>query len=189
MPKATIALIAHPQSPKWASGIRAAVAVERTVSGLELRYELAGSLSVIVWPTSAEPRRADSLWQHTCFEAFVAAGGDNTYYEFNVSPSGAWAAYRFGGYRERLADPELASTPRVELRRLDDGVTADVVLTLEGVPRLKASMPLEVSVTAVIQGRSAALAYFALAHPADQPDFHDRRGFLLTLAPAGGRAP
>lgn len=189
MPKASIALIAHPQSPKWASAIRAAVEVERTASGLQLRYEFAGSLATIVWPPSAAPRRADSLWQHTCFEVFVAAAGDNTYYEFNVSPAAAWAAYRFGGYRERLADPELVAAPQIELERRNDEVRASVAINLERVPRLKAAVPLDVSVAVVMEGRSAALAYFALAHPAEQPDFHDRRGFLLTLAPASARAP
>ena len=36
------------------------------------------------------------------------------------------------------------------------------------------------------------LSYWALGHPAARPDFHDRRGFLLRLAPAsptGGNEP
>ena len=43
--------------------------------------------------------RTDGLWRHTCFEAFIAAAVRPEYWEYNLSPSGAWAAYHFTGYR------------------------------------------------------------------------------------------
>jgi hypothetical protein len=57
------------------------------------------------------------LWEHTCFEAFVAADGAAAYHEMNLAPSGAWAAFAFRGYRDGgpLSDPALA--PGIAVRR------------------------------------------------------------------------
>ena len=60
-----------------------------------------------------EPRpavRTDGLWRHSCFEAFIGHGGARDYWEYNFSPSGAWAAYHFTGYREGMA-PLLKGAP------------------------------------------------------------------------------
>src|SRR3979490_1310679 len=42
------------------------------------------------------------LWQHTCFEAFLAAPGVAGYYEFNFTPTLDWAAYQFTDYRDGM---------------------------------------------------------------------------------------
>ena len=44
-------------------------------------------------------QRTDGLWRHTCFEAFICRRATGEYWEYNFSPSGAWAAYQFSGYR------------------------------------------------------------------------------------------
>ena len=68
-------------------------------------------------PARSAPRRAERLWERTCFEAFVAAGAGSRYYELNFSPSTEWAAYAFDGSREGLrrlaleAPPSIASGP------------------------------------------------------------------------------
>ena len=41
---------------------------------------------------------------------------------------------------------------------------------------------LDVGLAAVLEASDGALGYFALSHPAERPDFHDRRAFALTLA-------
>src|SRR5579871_457992 len=181
-------LLPHPANPQPAATLTLAADVERTAEGLELRYELRGDRSTVRWPDPAAPWRADGLWRHTCFEVFCAVPGGSAYYEFNCSPAGAWAAYRFGGYRERLADPELRSAPLVALSEEADATRLDVRLDTAGLPRLGATAPIELALTAVIETRDRAIHHFALAHPNETADFHDRRAFLLTLPGTGRRA-
>jgi len=181
-------LLPHPANPSPAPALELSAEVERSADRLELRYELRGEVARVRWPEPAAPWRADGLWQHTCFEAFCAVPSGSAYYEFNFSPAGAWAAYRFGGYRERLADPELRSAPLVALREGEGGAQLEVSLDTGGLPRLGATQPIELALAVVIEGQDRALHHYALAHPAEQPDFHDRRGFLLTLPGTGRRA-
>jgi hypothetical protein len=187
MPSQHADLPPHPANPHPALGLGLGADVERTADGLELRYELLGDVAAVRWPEPAAPWRADGLWRHTCFEAFCAVPGGSAYYEFNFSPAGAWAAYRFGGYRERVADPELRGAPLVALRDAAGGAQLEVKLDMRGLPRLAATAPIELALAVVIEGRDHAIHHFALAHPAEQADFHDRRGFLLTLPGTGRR--
>jgi hypothetical protein len=142
----------------------------------------------VLWPEPCAPQRSAGLWRHTCFEAFCAVPRASAYYEFNFSPSTAWAAYRFGGYREQLAEPELAVPPTIQLRRGERAVLLDVTLDIAGLPRLAPTAPLDVALGAVLESHGGGIHYFALAHPAERADFHDRRGFLLTLAGYGAPA-
>src|SRR5690349_5321972 len=102
-------LIRHPDFPCEAVAT-IAVEVARPMPGrLELTFHVGGVTPALAMPPPAEPVRTDGLWRHTCFEAFVGAG--TGYYEFNLAPSGAWAAYRFDGYREGMAAAEVAAPP------------------------------------------------------------------------------
>ena len=69
---------------------------------LLLRYVVTGKMSELRLPPVVSPARADELWRHTCFEAFVRASPNFAYYEFNFSPSMQWAAYRFRAYRQEM---------------------------------------------------------------------------------------
>jgi hypothetical protein len=88
-------LVAHPQTP--ATLPATLVAEVRTVSAAVLRceYVLQADLTRLALPAWRAGERRDELWRHTCFEAFVSAREESGYYEFNFSPSGDWAAYRF----------------------------------------------------------------------------------------------
>src|SRR5882724_3177957 len=66
---------------------------------LLLRYVVAGRIGDLRLPPVVAPARADELWRHTCFEAFVRPSPSAAYTEFNFAPSTQWAAYRFDGYR------------------------------------------------------------------------------------------
>ena len=96
----TVALICHPGTPSRAvRGIR--VRVSRVQGGsLALTFSLKGDLVRVRVPPPRPPRRADCLWQHTCFEVFVAVKGGLEYREFNFAPSGEWAGYAFQRYRD-----------------------------------------------------------------------------------------
>jgi hypothetical protein len=185
MPGTQVDLIPHP-SESDPPALKIGAEVERSVDALDIRFAVDGDLADVAWPASAAAARADGLWRHTCFEAFCAVPGASAYYEFNFSPAGAWAAYRFGGYRERLADPELRSPPAITVRESTGAVRVDVRLDTAGLPRLAASAPFELALAAVIEARDARTHHFALAHPGEQPDFHDRRAFLVAL-PGFGR--
>ena len=147
------------------------VEFEREGGLLWLRFFIDDNPDFIAWPGQAPVRRADELWKHTCFEAFVMT--DDGYREFNLSPSGQWASYRFDGYREgmRAAD-EVAVVDG-----LDGG--RDYV-ALEG----KIELPFDakkLALSAVIETIDGAKTWWALAHPSDKPDFHHPDSFVLDL--------
>src|SRR6202007_955064 len=96
------ALRLHPDSV-CAAAIGVEVEVARPRAGhLLLRYIVTGTTGALRLPPTAAPARADELWRHTCFEAFVRVASDAEYYEFNFAPSTQWAAYHFSGYRAGL---------------------------------------------------------------------------------------
>ena len=155
--------------------------VSLTSSGLRLLYTLRGNTAGLRIPSAATPGPADGLWQHTCLEAFVAAEGDASYREFNFSPSGQWAAYRFAGERQRdtTTEPNLPA-PVMHLAITPTLLTLDVHLPLAALP---SSAPhVELALCAVIEENNGRLSYWALQHPQARPDFHHPAGRTLRLA-------
>jgi uncharacterized protein YbbC (DUF1343 family) len=87
-----------------------------------------GALDAIRWLARAS-RRADGLWEHTCFEAFVAVGGRRRT-SSSTSRRRASAVYRFARHRERAgADP--AVVPRVGVSRGSDAVDVEATLPFD----------------------------------------------------------
>ncbi len=164
-------LVPHPDTPAGAvEGIEARV--ERASSHLNLAFTLHAERARIRLPAPRPAAFAEGLWRHTCFEAFVAGGVG--YDEFNLSPSGEFAAYRFSGYRAGMAP--LEENLHV---RWDAG-------------RLEARVPLRadarrIALSAVIEGADGALSYWALRHAPGSPDFHAPEAFALRLEPPAGR--
>ncbi|MFD1611830.1 GIY-YIG nuclease family protein [Sphingomonas tabacisoli] len=146
---------------------------------IRARFRLTGPVKLLQLPPRAEPTRRDNLWQHTCFEAFLAIEGG--YLEFNLSPSTEWAAYRFSGYREGMA-PLDVEPPGISVSRTDHTLelTADIALP----PGLS---PTRLGLSAVIEEVSGRKSYWALNHPpGDKPDFHHADCFAIELpAPSG----
>lgn len=175
---ADLILSPHPAAPAC-SELSLTAGVEATPGGgLRLRYVLSGPLALVKLPDDGAPTRADGLWQHTCCEAFVAVPGEAGYREFNFSPSGAWAAYRFSDYRSTAALP-LGPVPTIVCRSSADHLLVDVVLDAAWLPRETA---LSIGLCAVVETTDGVRSYWALAHPAPQPDFHHREGFALRLS-------
>ena len=140
-----------------------------------VHYELRGDLSRLSIPApSAAPRRADGLWQDTCFELFLGEPGGPVYREANLSPSGDWNVYRFAGYRlDGASDPAVTTLPFVVARDATR-LTLDLALPV-------AASPLEIGVTAIIRDQAGAISHWALAHAGDRPDFHLRESFILSV--------
>ncbi len=144
--------------------------VVRRGGALLFTYRLEGELSQLVFPYPEPSRRTDGLWQSTCFEAFIAIGPSN-YIELNFAPSGAWAAYRFTGYRNGMSELDIAP-PKIEFR--DHCLVAELELNVaEGAA---------LNLSAVIEEKGRGRTFWALAHPeGDRPDFHLRDCFIAKL--------
>ena len=146
--------------------------------GLAVSYRLYGDLGQIRIPETTSPSTADGLWRHTCLEAFVAAVDRPEYREFNFSPSGQWASYRFSAGRQRDFGFRPPVAPQVAFRRCADGFCLDALIGPELLP---GGATLNIGLTAVIEARDGSKSYWALTHCAAQPDFHLRQSFSLTL--------
>ena len=176
-------LLAHPDTPgEWVWSIAADVQLE--AGALVCHYALHGEVSRLRVPAVRAGRRADELWQHTCFEVFAAAAGREDYYEFNFSPSLDWAAYHFDEYRAGMTPANLARAPGLNSRRSAERVELTAHLHLEGLAALVRAPRLRLGLTAVIEDDGGTLSYWALRHAPGNPDFHDRGGFALEIETA-----
>src|SRR5215475_1750365 len=126
-----LALRRHADSPSFAA-TQIDVDVIRSGSGnVVLRYLVTGKIDDLRLPPVTSPTRAEELWQHTCFEAFVGCSASETYYEFNFAPSTQWAAYQFDGYRRGMRVASNISGPSIEVRASPALFTLQAVLQLD----------------------------------------------------------
>ena len=175
------ALLRHPSTPSDAThGIdaRACVGGSGTV---EFQYVLRGEIARLRVPPIRREARADRLWQHTCFEAFIMAPDTAGYYELNFAPSRQWAAYRFNTYREKNPATHLDAPPEISVRRFDDRLEVDAGVRLHELSGLRGAPRLQLALSAVVEAQSGTLSYWALKHAPGKPDFHHRDGFVLEL--------
>ncbi len=167
-----VALKPHPDAPSDAVTC-IEVEVELRQSGtLALRYFVTGNISKVLLLSPAAPTRADDLWQHSCFEAFLREESDEGYHEFNFAPSSQWAAYRFTDYREGRRPVEVTA-PIIGARA--DAGRYELRATLDW------SAPAQMALSAVIEERTGRKSYWALKHPPGDPDFHHPDCFVLEL--------
>jgi hypothetical protein len=180
-PDSTCPLLPFTRSSE--GSVRALVASsEREGEGtLRFLYILDADLSTVRVPPSRVPGRADELWKHTCFEAFIAhpSAGD-PYIELNFSPSTEWAAYSFESYRKGMAPLALPCAPRIEVTRAASRLIVEACVSMpERVGTSDAK--LRIALSAVIEDESGRLSYWALKHAPDKPDFHHAAGFILEV--------
>jgi hypothetical protein len=141
---------------------------------LVLSYVVSGRISDLRLPPIVAAARADELWQHTCFEAFVRPSAGPGYYEFNFSPSTHWAAYGFDGYRSGMRVATEIDAPRIELRSSVESYTLQAALEFDGL-----SLPWRLGLAAVLEETNGHKSYWALAHPPGKADFHHSDCFTL----------
>jgi len=171
-------LVPHGGAQAAVRGITARIELEAG-RRLVLEYRLAGDLSRLAIPRRAEARRAERLWEHTCFEAFVAPAAGSRYYELNFSPSAEWAAYAFDAYRQGMRLLSLAQPPTVVVA--EGAAELCVTAAVEFDALVDAPWPWRIGLTAVVEDRAGTRAYFALRHPRQNPDFHDVAGFMALV--------
>jgi len=177
-----ISLLRHPSTP--APSVRSfEVGLAQMPDGaLRLAFDIEADSKALQWPAPRTPSFGDGLWQHTCLELFAAAVGD-AYREFNFSPSGEFAVYDFDAYRSGMRAVRPARPPRIHGTADDAGWKVSVVVPAELLVTIGGSAH-RLGVTAVLEGRDTTLSYWAVHHPVERPDFHDRGGFVLTWPPA-----
>lgn len=176
-PSYAAALLPHPSNPPSAiQGVEAGLSIDRD-GGLAAHYRCEAAGAQLRLPKPATPGPADELWRHTCCELFIAERAGSAYREFNFSPSGQWAVYDFADYRERRPFA-VPVAPRIAFARHASGwsLVAEIPHSLLPVKVLATA---EISLTLVVESEEGALGYWALAHPREIPDFHDRAGFIL----------
>jgi hypothetical protein len=144
---------------------------------LVLTYDCVVRLSEIRLPRPAVSGPADELWRNTCCELFIGKINAADYREFNFSPSGLWAIYDFSGYRlPCVTSPE--GGPSHQFSTTPSGWRLTARIPRQLLPR-SALAELELSLTVVLEAAAGGLSYWALTHPRENPDFHDRTGFIL----------
>lgn len=178
LPASAQALHAHPgeRAPEGLT-LQAAVAAVGSEQGPGWLFEylLRGPVATLRLPAPAEPGPADGLWRHSCLEAFVQHGDGPAYTEFNFSPSGQWAVYRFERERQRLAGDAPHEGPQIDCGPVDGGWRLLAWVPCHLLPQAPGAMGLN----AVLETTDGQLSHWALAHPrADRPDFHHPGGWV-----------
>lgn len=153
---------------------------------LNIRYAVHGEISRLVVPKVGLPARRDWLWEHTCFEMFVAVPGTRGYREFNFSPSAAWACYQFTGYRQGMHAPPVPYPPLIIVNSSSECL--DLEVRLQDFSPGGESAALRLGLCAVLEEDTGTKSYWALHHATREPDFHDPSGFVWLLERAGSRS-
>ena len=196
VPAAT--LICHPSTP-CPTIHRVTVQTGRRDGRLALKYRIEGDIDALAIPPIAPPQRADGLWQTTCCELFIKGslqtdsvlktesvlGGG--YYEFNFSPSTAWAAYAFSAYRQGMAMAELSEPVKIAVCRDVGWLELESIINLGGLG-LPNERTWHLGLSVVVQQKSGDIAYWAYAHPEGKPDFHHPDSFCFELNAGYGGA-
>jgi hypothetical protein len=206
-------LVPHPAFPPTAVSSVAFTYVWRNAGQFAFDFVVPVSPTALLLPEPEPPRRADGLWEKTCFELFLMDPATGSYLEFHFAPSGLWAAYRFEDYRAGRSDLEvapplivtgdpaqfkLATEAHLRAIGLDE---ESIRLLAEASPEMPEPTQVVLravlddpgldegrswigGVAAVIEEADGAKSYWALAHPPGKPDFHHRDCFQLELPAA-----
>ncbi len=168
----------HPH-PDFAAPDGLALSVDWSIwenQALLIAYHVTDPEGRIIWPAPAQGR-TDGLWQHSCFEAFIGSTTGPAYAEFNLAPSGAWAAYAFDDYRAGMRDLSLPTDPVIA----GEGGCWRARFDLTGLADLLGPAPWRLAITAVIEATDGNKSYWSLVHPAGKPDFHHPDCFAARL--------
>lgn len=149
-------------------------AITATSEGCEAEFRLDGYVPAISMPLPTQPERMDNLWQTTCFEIFWQPLGGTYYREFNLSPSGRWAAYDFDSFREGMRD---APVDGIAIASSHD----DSGLVLRASIAADLPAPAQVALNAIVEHPGGAMQFWALAFSPGRPEFHSEACRQLIL--------
>ncbi len=175
----TFPLLPHPQSLK--PSIELSCTVGREDDTLSVDFQLIDQHSQILLCDKQKGERIKGLWEKTCFEFFFAEPGASNYWEVNLSPSTSWNVFSFKSIRHGMtAEDQLQHLPIV-INQDEKTGTFSLATKLPLDKLLISGSLVHVGVAAVIQTKEEKQSYWALFHPNDHPDFHDRASFVLEL--------
>lgn len=162
------ALTLHPSCPT--GPINAASAkITATTEGCEVEFRLSGGVDAIVMPQAGPSVRTDDLWKTTCFEIFWQPENGSYYREFNLSPSGRWAAYDFDSFREGMRD---APVQAIALSTAHGSANGEGELVLKAVIASELPTPARVALNAIVEHQGGELQFWALAFDEGKAEFH-----------------
>lgn len=174
-------LLCHPATPAPVVSKIEARALIRPDGYLDLAFRLRGDMARLLIPTLlAEDRKL--LWEHTCFEAFIAGADETAYREFNFSPSGQWASFAFSDYRLANETSAMVDPPQIASRLFAGRMELEALISPDSLPT--GSTKLLLGLSAVVEAADTvdgSHSYWALRHPAPRPDFHHRDSFAFEL--------
>ncbi|MEM7329374.1 MAG: DOMON-like domain-containing protein [Pseudomonadota bacterium] len=173
----SIRLTPHPAHPCDES-LQLVFEIEREAAGLTMRFTLTGELSNLRIPGGPGGARRDELWTQTCFELFAQLPGQSDYWEYNFSPNGDWAMYRFSEYRKKGSSPTEAA-PIIQLVPAPDQL--QLIAQIPALPDGLSSGRLAIGPAAILQPRDGKQSYWAVHHSLDIPDFHRAESFKIRL--------
>jgi hypothetical protein len=151
--------------------------------GLMLNYAVTGRIADVSLPSVTLPARAEELWQHTCFEAFVRCPASAVYYEFNFAPSTKWATYQFDSYRHGMRAVDGFTAPMIAVQTAPALLTLQASLELGQLSRLPSDARWCLGLSALIEEVGGRKSYWALAHPPGKADFHHPDCFAYGFSP------
>jgi len=141
------------------------VEIVATSHGCRARFHLRGDIAAIKVPGKAIGVREDFLWKTTCCEIFWQPVGGRYYREFNLSPSGKWAAYDFGDFRELIGDSPV---PAIAVACAHTDTELELVADIAS----QLSVPADIALNAIIEDRHGTLYNWALAFQPGAYEFH-----------------
>ncbi|MDA8085747.1 MAG: DOMON-like domain-containing protein [Nitrospiraceae bacterium] len=181
MDRRNFTLVPFQANEKKAPDVAITGSVQREGDLFSIGYEITGSLSGIEIPGPDVPSRRYALWEETCLEFFLGPGNSPRYWEFNLSPSGRWNVFSFESYRKGMREePSFEKLPFIS-QTGPDALRLHLELELGVIFPPVPEKKIDVAVSAVLKMKNGSISYWALAHPAGQPDFHDRACFKIFL--------
>jgi hypothetical protein len=154
--------------------------ISRDMERLTIIYELSGTIKkLIVPPLSHTPERMDRLWEATCFELFLNPIDSDTYWEFNLSPSGNWNVYRFNAYRMGMKEELTFNILPFSVQSYPDILQLELEFDLENL--ISSGQAINIGICAVTRFVDTKTYYWALTHHGSKPDFHRRDSFIIEL--------
>lgn len=173
---------------EWTKKLSLSVNIDREFCNsndmLILEYTLQGDIHSIALPVAGSTSiRADRLWEHTCFEAFISPEGENKYWELNVSPTGDWNFYAFEDYR--VAQKAELRIPSIQSEVLENSAVSyrhRISLNLSTLqPDIHHDTAIHLGITTVIEKQNGEKSYWAIQHDGKVADFHIRKSFSLKI--------
>lgn len=161
-------LVLHPDCRP--GPINAVIAdIQAIPSGCRVVFRALGDLAAVKIPAQSQPAREDDLWKTTCFEIFWQADGTQSYREFNLSPSGKWASYKFDSFREGMRN---APVDGISIACSSASSNGDGELVLEASILTDLPVPALVALNAIIEDMDGKRTLWALRFPDGKADFH-----------------